>query len=174
VSEIFGQRLESGRTLNPHLPVDESFELPDGKRLFEKETIYVARVNTTKSFGEDKRGYYEERTDGELIGRLQKNSDLQFMKNRSMTAVIPGYHMLSRKEKTSVGCVIDIQVPKDQPAYKEKDPDKLIDKKRSGKFIITSCRHKFALEGLYHAAIELQRIGTEDPITDSEQRPDET
>ena len=155
------------------MTLDDSFVLGStGSRILDESSSYHSRVNTSGMFGPYRKSLAEEGTIAEHLHKVSADSDRMMLTKQAMEVAIPGYHMMSSLENTSVGRVISLLVPKDQAAYQEDREEVLVDKKRSGKFLTTSVRHKIGLEDGYVAILELQRISSEDPLTDSEERPD--
>ena len=88
-----------------------------------------------------------------------------------MNIVAPGYYFLAADKNTSVGRVIDVLIPKDSPSTIENQSEAIIDKKRSGKWIIAQVRHKFDADENYVVSCNLRRMSGPDPLKATETKP---
>lgn len=166
----FAIRRDLGRTLHQNLPIDLSFKLPDGSPV-DVDSAYFSQITTTQMH--ESIAAYDEETDPKLhVNKVAARSTEAFLKNQEMDIVIPGHNMFNSNNEKSVGRVINIEVPKDQPSHKDTDRDAIVDKRRSGRWLIARARHKFTADGICRSALTLWRPATEDPLNGKEIRPD--
>jgi hypothetical protein len=166
----FDERGAAGRTMYPTLQLDTSFQLPDGA-LSETDSYYFSQVTTSSGF--DKIAAYDEESDYQRhITKVSSRSIDSLIHKQEMTVVVPGFHMMRSAENLAVGNIVGTVVNKDQPAHQERSSEALIDKRRSGNWIIGEARHRFNMASKYVVACTLWRATSEDTLTASEQGPE--
>jgi hypothetical protein len=70
--------------------------------------------------------------------------------------------MFSQDINTSIGRVIDINIPITSPQTTEVSVDEMIDQKYSGKFLVTAVRHKFSVHtNNYVCSLGLKRTSNQ-------------
>lgn len=162
--ENFQNRANNNRTLYPHTLFDENFEI-GGERIQDLPSTFYSQINTSKMFGDNVNSYDEDTVDRQMF-KVSRHSDMVLLDRERFDITIPGFHMLGHEQHTSVGTLIEIKIPKDQPAMNENSEDVTVDKKRSGLFLITDVRHTFTIDGEYRASLSVARIATPDNIND--------
>lgn len=155
--------LTSPRTLYPNTLFDQGFTVGEDT-IADLPSTYTSQINTTSLFPTWKS--YGEGPIEEQVHKIARESDLTLLGKEAFDIEIDGYHMLAHEEQSSVGTVIDVLVPKDQPSVRSTDEDRTVDKKRSGFFLITNVRHRFTVDGDYKASLSLARLGSPDNIND--------
>lgn len=168
--ENFQIRRDLGRTLHNNLPIDLSFRLPNGSPI-DIDSAYFSQI-TTSQMHETIQAYDEEADPQLHRNKVASASTTMFLKNQEMDVVIASHNMFNSNSEKSVGRVINIEVPKDQPIYQDTDKDAILDKRRSGRWLIARARHKFTAEGTFKSALTLWRPATEDALDGKEIRPD--
>lgn len=162
--ENFENRRENGRTLYDHTLFDDNFEI-GGEKIQDLPSTFKSQINTTKMFGDDIKAYDEDDIDFQIF-KVSRHSDMVLLDRERFDITIPGFHMLGHEGHTTIGTLIDIKVAKDQPATIDSSEDIILDKKRSGLFLITDVRHTFTIDAGYKASLSVARIATPDPIND--------
>ena len=172
-SEYFDLKKENGKVLYDQTLFDQNFSLDD-EVISNAESRYVTQINTSQMY-KDINAYDEDALFSQKF-KLSRHSDLVLLNRERFEILLPGYYALATDEDTTVGTVINISVPKDQPAYSESDLGRIEDKKRSGKFLVTNCRHIFDVDGVYRVSLSIGRTESPDAINtasreDNEKRP---
>lgn len=158
----FENRKEVGSTLYPYSQFDENFTV-QGKNIREFSSVYCSRIDTSGGFGEFKSYAEEIEADGNRA-KISRESDTELLYRESFEITVNGHLFGSTEEHRTVGTVINIFIPKDQPSYQSGNDT--ADLRRSGKFLIMKSRHKFILEGDYHITHHIGRLGIPDDIND--------
>jgi len=158
-SEYFEAKKESNKTLYNQTLFDSNFSI-DGEVISNAESRYVAQVNTSQMYSGI--NAYDEDTLFAQRHKLSRYSDLILLNRERFDIIIPGFHGLGQDFHTTVGTVINVSVPKDQPVFSETDISRIEDKKRSGKFLVTNARHIFDVDGNYRVAMSLARTDIPD------------
>lgn len=82
------------------------------------------------------------------------NSFLPFFNNMNRMLESFKYNLVvNGRNDIEVGSLINLRFPSNRP-YNEEDPDSGLDKKRSGRYLITKCRHKIDDRDKYTLVIE--------------------
>lgn len=163
----------SGRTLHSNKLFDSSFSIGnDNSFISDLDSTFFSQINTTEMYGPEFSSYDEERDFNEHSKKVSADSDRAFLSKQEINIIVPGWYMLSQASNTSIGTVIELIVPKDQPSIGDTSSEALVDKKKSGKWLIAKTRHKFNVTGSYVVAATLRRMASEDTLTDQESRPD--
>lgn len=165
------ERNRQGRELYPNRLYDSSFQIGDRNRTIDSfDSSYFSTVVPYKAFNEDL-GLKEEKDLQSHTNQLSAQADREFLKKQEISIIIPGWHMLSQESVTSIGRVIDIHIPKDQPLLHTSSVEQILDKKRSGRWLISRSRHTFSVDGTYTCALSLQRTASEDRLMNEEVPP---
>lgn len=133
----------------PHLGnnklLSEKFEF-EGRKLNEyPETVKKVYYHSNGSFGNSHGDYNHD-----VLNVIPtQNSYAHSMGSYTYELVIPG------RTDLEVGTTVNLEIQKNILAQ-EKDPDDIIDRKRSGKHIVTECRHIFK-DNQYNMAITVSR-----------------
>ena len=136
------------------LPYDKNFEI--GGQAF------VTTLNTSLSFGDESTAYDEETDLSDHRLTLNSSADKYFLDKQKSEVVINGWHMFSQDKNTSIGRVIDINIPITSPQTTTVSVDDVLDKKYSGKFLVTSVRHKFSVHtNNYVCSLGLKRTSNQ-------------
>jgi len=172
-ADYFETKKDNAKVLYDQTLFDKNFSI-DGEVISNAESRYVTQVNTSQMY-KDINAYDEDKLFSQKH-KLSRYSDLVLLNRERFEILIPGYHALAHEDDTTVGTIINISVPKDQPAYSETDISRIEDKKRSGKFLITNARHIFDVDGNYRVSLSVARTESPDNINeetreDSEKRP---
>ena len=143
------------------LPYDKDYST------LQSAKMYMSSVSTSGSFGIDA-GINEESDITDHKKTLNAMADKFFMNYQSSNIVINGYHMLAYDTNTSIGRVIDINIPKPSPLVTSSEASDVADEKYSGKFLVTNVRHKFNIpQNNYVAALTCKRtlsVGDDAPV----------
>lgn len=161
--EHFEDKVRNEATLYSNPSFDTFFNL-DNDPISKISSEYFSEINTSYSFGLDK-SYSEEREIENHKFKVSRHSDLFMMDKERLDIVVLGYFFGEGYNDRTIGTVINIFVPKDQPGYSSGGD--VVDKKRSGKFLITHARHTLSIvNNEYRVALSLARVGTPDNIND--------
>jgi hypothetical protein len=164
----FDKKVAENRELYDGLPYDPSFPINGEERLGTSNPIYASSVNTSLSFGSTTTGIDEESTLNDHLLIRQAEGDRYMLDKNAANVTIPGWHMLAYEENTSIGRIIDINIPKPSPSTVRNNAEAILDQKYSGKFLITNVRHKFSFyepAENYVAALTLKRTSNLDNST---------
>ena len=136
------------------LPYDKNFEI--------RGQAFVTTLNTSLSFGDESTAYEEETELADYRLGLNSKADKYFLDKSSAEIAINGWHMFSQDINTSIGRVIDINIPITSPQTTEVSVDEMIDQKYSGKFLVTAVRHKFSVHtNNYVCSLGLKRTSNQ-------------
>ncbi len=136
------------------LPYDKNFEI--------RGQAFVTTLNTSLSFGDESTAYEEETELADYRLGLNSKADKYFLDKSCSEIAINGWHMFSQDMNTSIGRVIDINIPITSPQTTEVSVDEMIDQKYSGKFLITAVRHKFSVHtNNYVCSLGLKRTSNQ-------------
>jgi hypothetical protein len=136
------------------LPYDKNFEISG--------QAFVTTLNTSLSFGDESTAYDEENDLSDHRLTLNSSADKYFLDKQKSEVVINGWHMFSQDKNTSIGRVIDINIPITSPQTTTVSVDDVLDKKYSGKFLVTSVRHKFSVHtNNYVCSLGLKRTSNQ-------------
>jgi|11_taG_2_1085331.scaffolds.fasta_scaffold00732_7 hypothetical protein len=136
------------------LPYDKNFEI--------RGQAFVTTLNTSLSFGDESTAYEEETELADYRLGLNSKADKYFLDKSCSEIAINGWHMFSQDMNTSIGRVIDINIPITSPQTTEVSIDGMIDQKYSGKFLITAVRHKFSVHtNNYVCSLGLKRTSNQ-------------
>ena len=136
------------------LPYDKNFEI--------RGQAFVTTLNTSLSFGDESTAYEEETELADYRLGLNSKADKYFLDKSCSEIVVNGWHMFSQDINTSIGRVIDINIPITSPQTTEVSVDEMIDQKYSGKFLVTAVRHKFSVHtNNYVCSLGLKRTSNQ-------------
>ena len=136
------------------LPYDKNFEI--------RGQAFVTTLNTSLSFGDESTAYEEETELADYRLGLNSKADKYFLDKSCSEIVVNGWHMFSQDINTSIGRVIDINIPITSPQTTTVSVDDVLDKKYSGKFLVTSVRHKFSVHtNNYVCSLGLKRTSNQ-------------
>lgn len=162
-----------------HTMFDEFFSLTnedDETRVAGLDSFFASGINTTSMF-DGYRGYNEETQYDNHQFRLSRESDILMLERERYSIMVDGYNFGATEDERGVGTTIDVQIPKDQPVYR--NDQNSLDQKRSGRFLIMNARHIMNnTNNQYSVVLEIGRPDTPDNIndpdriaTEAEQRP---
>ena len=167
--KVFSQRedhdakLAAQRRLHNGIAYDPSFPIAEGEILNSAAALFYSTINTSGAF-DDSTSYDEEANIADHLLTVGASADRIIADKQSATIIIPGWHMLKDEANTSIGRVIQVEIPKTRPQTTPNDADLVIDNKYSGKFLISSVRHKFRIipDQSYVASIKIKRASSAD------------
>lgn len=121
----------------------------DGKKINEyKDTIKSVSFHSGGNFGE-RHSNYDSQTNNILPF---SNNYQRMLSSYKYELQIPGRYDIE------VGSIVELEFTKTQ-LHDKKQPEEVIDKKRSGKHIVTKCRHMIKATGDYQLVIEVVSDG---------------
>lgn len=166
-----------GRNLNENPLIDPSMRV-DNRDVFRKrnsgsfffEPVIETRIHTSRMFGLNSQALEEKETIEEHMKIVERDSDMTLLEKQSLEIICPGYNFMAGEENTSIGRLMYIQVAKNQPVHSSASTEVLMDKKRSGAFLITRATHSFKVNdgqagaSGYVVALGLERTSGIDPM----------
>ena len=173
IVDNFFRRLRAGTLINNnnHNTFDDQFTIGNAEEtLINNDRPVVCTVNTSDMFDGGSIALDEEPIIANNVKRVEREAILAQLNKEPIDIIIPGYNMAFGDNSTSVGTIIDVQIPIDRPQTTQLSEEDILDTKRSGQYLITACRHKLDGNGGYYAALRLQRAESPDDLIDSTDR----
>lgn len=160
------RELEAGPQLDPNFVIDDFGSTLQSLSSENTDIPYYASISTSGIF-EDMPALNEDTTIADRFLGVNAEANMLFLEKDSAEISIPGWHMLSQENNSSIGRVISINIPKPDPSMTVNTSDEVIDKKYSGKYLISNVCHKFTFNStnnreVYIATLRLKRTSSLD------------
>ena len=154
ISEIYHQLYATSSTIAKS-PVYDDTTLFRGKKFDEFSSKTISNVTTSRTF-EDINNLHEDNSPAfhreKSVAKALKN----FVQKSSLEITVPGINFLTSENHITTGNIIEIEVLKNY--VPEGSTTDLIDKKKSGNYLIFAARHNFSRGQRYEVNLSMGKL----------------
>ena len=134
----------------------------DNKRIEDYTTREITHFSTSRQYNDytEVEGYHEGRQKNRHEQKIVSKSLRWWLLKQSIDISVPGANFFKRNNNQSIGNKISLAFAGNMPADYTTNRDHLIDKKKSGEYLIYAARHQFS-GNFYNVNLTCAKLGNE-------------
>ena len=134
----------------------------DNKRIEDYITREITHFSTSRQYNDytEVEGYHEGRQKNRHEQKIVSKSLRWWLLKQSIDISVPGANFFKRNNNQSIGNKISLAFAGNMPADYTTNRDHLIDKKKSGEYLIYAARHQFS-GNFYNVNLTCAKLGNE-------------